>query len=115
MDKAKLRQILCDNGLNDGESAVYIACLELGEKPVGIIARRAGLKRPTTYLVIERLEQMGLLVGRKSAKGMLFRAASPYVLFEQKKKACNALEDNLSALAMLGRNPHATPVVDAPW
>lgn len=54
------RSILLHLGLSEKESTVYLAALELGMAPVSIIARKAKLKRPTTYLILKDLAKKGM-------------------------------------------------------
>ena len=56
-----LKSILQKIGLSDKDAEVYLACLELGTQPASVIARKAGLKRPTTYLILEGLLKRGLV------------------------------------------------------
>ena len=48
-------------GLSEKESAVYMACLEIGESQVPKIAQHAGTQRPITYVVLESLNKKGLV------------------------------------------------------
>jgi len=54
------RSILLHLGLSEKESTVYLAALELGMAPVSIVARKARLKRPTTYLILKDLAKKGM-------------------------------------------------------
>ena len=64
-------------GLNAKEAEVYMALLELGVASVLSIAKKAGLKRPTTYLVLDELERRGLVSQIPQAKKTLYTAESP--------------------------------------
>lgn len=77
-----LKKDLLDAGLSENESAVYLATLELGETIVSRIAKKAGIKRTTTYLVIESLKQKGLIMPIKKNKKSLFYAEDPRKLIE---------------------------------
>lgn len=72
----EIQQVLEQTGLNEKQANVYLAVLELGSASVQAIARKAGLKRPTTYLILDELEQKGLasIVPQKKA---LYTAESP--------------------------------------
>ena len=48
-------------GLKGKEASVYLALLELGTASVESIAKKAGTKRPTTYLVLDDLQNRGLV------------------------------------------------------
>lgn len=66
-------------GLAPKEATVYVAVLELGAASVQAIAQRAGIVRPTTYVILERLAKKGLVskVTGPDAKKMLFSAEDP--------------------------------------
>lgn len=64
-------------GLSDKESKVYLASVELGPSPVQVIARKAGVNRATTYVMIESLTERGLMSSHQRDKKRFFSAASP--------------------------------------
>lgn len=72
----EINQVLKESGLNEKQANVYMALLELGTASVQLVAQKAGLKRPTTYLILEELEQKGL-VGLVPQKKILYTAESP--------------------------------------
>ncbi len=63
-------------GLNEKQASVYLALLELGTADVSEIAKKANIKRPTCYLVLEDLKKQGL-VSQVPAKVNLFTAEDP--------------------------------------
>lgn len=75
-----LKGILQKIGLSDKDSEVYLACLELGTQPASIIAKKAGLKRPTTYLILEGLLKKGLVSEYTGSNVKYFTAVSPEYL-----------------------------------
>lgn len=75
-----LKTILQKIGLSDKDSEVYLACLELGTQPASVIARKAGLKRPTTYLILEGLLKRGLVSEYTGSNVKYFTAVSPEYL-----------------------------------
>ncbi|MCX6739840.1 MAG: hypothetical protein NTZ49_01260 [Candidatus Parcubacteria bacterium] len=56
-----LPQVLTNLGLNDKESKVYLACLELGTSSILEIAKKSGVNRGTIYYIIEELKQKQLI------------------------------------------------------
>lgn len=64
-------------GLSDKEAKVYLAALELGPHSVQDIARKAGVNRATTYVMIEGLTQRGLMTSFERGKKRLFSAEPP--------------------------------------
>lgn len=75
-----LKSILQKIGLTDKDSEVYLACLELGTQPASVIAKKAGLKRPTTYLILEGLLGKGLVSEYTGSNVKYFTAVSPEYL-----------------------------------
>lgn len=95
-------------GLNDKESAVYVACLELGPSPVQAIARKSKVVRATTYVILEALMQRGLVTHFKQGKKTLYSAEPPRQLMrliekqeEELKVKHRELEVLLPELQML--------------
>lgn len=81
-----LKQILQKIGLSDKDAEVYIACLELGTQPASVIAKKAGLKRPTTYLILEALLKRGLVSEYTGSNVKYFTAVSPEYLLNYVEK-----------------------------
>jgi sugar-specific transcriptional regulator TrmB len=67
-------------GLTEKQATVYMAMLELGEAGMTKIAKKANLKRPTVYLIIDELNLLGLageiLKGKKK-----FYSAAPKEIY----------------------------------
>lgn len=64
-------------GLQEKESKVYLASLELGQATVQKISMKAGIKRPTTYFIIENLMDHGLMSSFYQGKKQYFMAEMP--------------------------------------
>jgi HTH-type transcriptional regulator, sugar sensing transcriptional regulator len=73
----EINEVLKLIGLDDKEASVYLALLELGTATVHPIANKAGIKRPTTYLILDNLQKKGLVSVVPRAKKALFTAESP--------------------------------------
>ncbi|MBP9718720.1 hypothetical protein KBD59_05515 [Candidatus Gracilibacteria bacterium] len=65
-------------GLTDKEARVYLACLELGSSSVSEIARRARINRVTTYDVLEKLLQKGMVHYLEKNGKTYFDATDPH-------------------------------------
>lgn len=79
-------QILQKLGLNEKESRVYLALLNLGQSSAHSVARISGLKRPTTYVILEDLRARGLVLKMPGSKKQMFSARSPEELVHDMKK-----------------------------
>lgn len=76
-------------GLSEKEAAVYAAALELGASTADQLATQSGIKRSTTYLQIEQLQEKGLMSTFEQGKKTLFAPESPENLerlLEKQKK-----------------------------
>lgn len=113
-----MRQILKKLNFSSKEIDVYLAALKLGSASVTELAKRAETKRPTTYVVLERLKELGLVsLSRKKGK-QIFTAESPEKLFrlleEEKETLLNKekeLKNSLPKLKALTKKDTTVPVV----
>src|SRR3989338_8022507 len=95
-------------GLSENEARVYLALLELGSETAQEIAKKAGVKRATTYVQLDALMKMGLVTSFEKGKKSYFRAEDPEHLMkiaEREKKVSrereSALEEILPDLGKL--------------
>jgi sugar-specific transcriptional regulator TrmB len=66
--------------LSEKEALVYLALLELGEGTVIEVARKANIKRPTAYLVVEELQKKGMVSEKPDAGRKVYIAEDPALL-----------------------------------
>lgn len=89
-------------GLNEKEAKVYTALLSLGESTAYIVADRAGLKKPTTYVILEQLIKKGAARLIPRAKKARYIAISPEELLavsEERLQVTKKILPELLALA----------------
>src|SRR5262245_42395848 len=91
-------EILERIGLNQKEASVYMALLELGTASVNPIANKARIKRPTTYLVLDQLQQKGIVSVVPRAKKALYTAESPDKLISDLQKKEELLKRSMPSL-----------------
>ncbi|MBU0707292.1 helix-turn-helix domain-containing protein [Patescibacteria group bacterium] len=104
-------QALKSIGLNEKESAVYLACLELGQDTVSSIAKKATLKRPTVYLILDSLIVKGLINSVTRGKRTLYGAEGPKKLFGLIAKQERALKTVLPLLEAIDNSRHEKPKI----
>lgn len=75
-----LEETLIKLGLEQKEAKIYLASLELGPATVLQIAKKAGIKRPTAYLVIDSLAEKGYFAKTQKQKKFLYLAEKPEAL-----------------------------------
>jgi len=114
-----LVKLLAEYGLSDKESNVYLAMLELGPASVQEIAKKAGVNRATTYVMIESLKRRGLMSTFDKGKKTMFVAESPERLrrlIAQEMRAVQEKENRLnevlpSFLALFNSASQEKPLV----
>lgn len=89
-------QILTKIGFSEKASKLYLAMLELGTQPVSVIAKKAGLNRTTTYLIINELKEKGLISEITKKKILYFSANSPSFLVKYLESQKNELNSQQS-------------------
>jgi sugar-specific transcriptional regulator TrmB len=68
-------------GLTEKEAKVYTALLQVGQGSAYGIAHKSGLKKPTTYVVLEELIKKGMVRQIPRQKKALYEAISPEEVF----------------------------------
>lgn len=95
------QEVLSHYGLDEKEAAVYVALLELGETTVLLIAKKAGIKRPTAYVVLQSLMSKGLVSRASKGQKVFFAPEHPNKLIadtELKLKEMQSAVPQLEAL-----------------
>jgi HTH-type transcriptional regulator, sugar sensing transcriptional regulator len=73
----ELVESLKNLGISEKEAKVYLALLQLGKTTSYAIAVRSGLKKSTTYVVLDQLAEKGFVYKVPRAKKQLYVAESP--------------------------------------
>lgn len=72
-----LEKYLQEIGLNEKESAIYLALLQVDSASVVSLAEKTKIKRPTVYVVLDTLAKKGLVSEVKIGNKTHFSAESP--------------------------------------
>lgn len=72
-----LEKYLQEIGLNEKESAIYLALLQVDSASVVSLADKTKIKRPTVYVVLEALAKKGLVSEVEIGNKTHFAAESP--------------------------------------
>lgn len=91
-------------GLEESEAKVYLAALELGETNISRLAKKSGIKRTTTYLVVDALKEKGLISSARKGNKTKFYAEDPRKIDEimlEKKRAIDRVMPELLAFSNL--------------
>lgn len=95
------KETLTGIGLNEKEADAYLSLLELGEGTCATIAEKAGLKRPTTYLVLRELAKRGFVLEFKRGKKTYFTAQDPKKFVSDAELRLNNLRELVPILRTL--------------
>lgn len=87
-------------GLSEAESKVYLALLETGPSLAGPIIKKTALHRGTTYQILQRLREKGLVSSVIVGKKQHFQAAAPERFLDALKEKEELLEQMLPALRL---------------
>lgn len=88
-------------GLSEKEARVYLANLSLGPSTVQKISEHSGIKRVTTYVILESLVNLGLVSQAIKGKKTLFIAEEPLSLkrlIEKKERELSQQKANFETL-----------------
>jgi HTH-type transcriptional regulator, sugar sensing transcriptional regulator len=106
-----LQKELENAGLSDSEAKVYLAALELGETNISRIAKKSGIKRTTTYLVIDSLKEKGLINSYKKRNKTIFIAEDPRKIEEKLAERKHAIAKVMPELLSLANFIDKKPVI----
>ncbi|MCX5681043.1 MAG: hypothetical protein NT079_01965, partial [Candidatus Omnitrophica bacterium] len=96
-----IQKILEQCGLTKKEADFYIAALSLGTASITSITKKAEVKRPTAYLVIEELLKKNLLVSVPQGKKVFYKAEHPEKFIKKIEENRRKIEEILPELASL--------------
>ncbi|MBC7981615.1 hypothetical protein H7X65_00900 [Candidatus Parcubacteria bacterium] len=82
-------------GYSDKEARIYITLLSVGKSSIISISEKSGLKRPTVYLIIDKLVEKGLVIQVLTKGKRLYQAIDPKNMVEQVKRQARKVEDAL--------------------
>lgn len=96
-------------GLDEKQARVYVACLELGKSKAPEIARKAEIKRTTSYNILDELMRMGLVSYSTQGKSKFFVPQEPRVILNMLDTKRKLAESLLPELEMLHATHHIRP------
>lgn len=97
----KMEEALKHFGLSEKEAKVYLALLELGQNTAPKIAKKANVKHPTTYVILDELRKKGLLTEIPKKSKSLYTAKSPEVLLAARKEANEEIRQTMPEILAL--------------
>jgi sugar-specific transcriptional regulator TrmB len=88
-----MREELYKLGFSKNEAAVYLLLFNLGTAVPSTLARMSGIKRPTVYAALKRLEARNLVYSYKKGKLAYFVIDDPNKIFLQEKEKFDAAKN----------------------
>lgn len=89
---------LTKTGLSEKESLTYLTLLKYGSATVGTISRNSGIKRPTTYVILDELRKKGMVIEIPNSKKTSYQAKSPDEFYDQQLNKFESFEKTLPQL-----------------
>lgn len=90
-----LINVLRKLGITKKEAKIYLAAVELGGSTVAKIAEKAGVNRVTTYSVLEKLMERGMLHSIMRASVRYFDAVEPNIIAHEWERRVQSLKKAL--------------------
>ena len=113
-----MQQLLKQLNFSKKEADVYLAILNMNNSSISSIARKAKIKRPNAYVIVENLKEKGLVSLSKDKGKQTVIAQNPdklLKLIELERQALNEQEDEiisqLPKFEALGNKDTAVPLV----
>jgi hypothetical protein len=97
-------------GLSEKQASVYLALVELGEASAYTVATKAGLKTPTTYVILKELIEKNIVYTVPRDKKQRFRAMDPKQLFAKSESKFVDAKSMLPSILALVASPSSAPV-----
>ncbi len=104
-----IKQALKNYGLSDEETSLYLAGLKTGEAPLARMAKEAGIKRSSAYLIAKNLQEKGLMGSFKMRSGLRFLASPPSTLEQHLKRRIKEISEVVPELNAIGRGSQTRP------
>lgn len=107
----RAEKFLEEIGIEGKKAETYLACLELGGATAYLIAKKAGIKRPTAYDIINQLLSEGLVHKSIKSGATHFSPTDPQVLINKTKERMAKIEKVMPLLQNLYNSPKTKPFI----
>ncbi|MBI4427317.1 MAG: hypothetical protein HY569_02450 [Candidatus Magasanikbacteria bacterium] len=111
MVKEKLKSALRGYGLNDRETGVYLALLELGVANGHEVAEKSGMIRTTTYSLLEELKRKGLVTEVEKGKIKHYSIENPQKIITEMEERNKLIKETRGELLSLYQAAEHRPIV----
>lgn len=106
-----LEQTLIKAGMDEKQARIYLAGLELGAATVLQISKKSGVKRPTTYVLLDQMVEDGFFTKSAREGRPQYAAADPKDLLRRVHEREEALKASLPELAAIMASTKARPKI----
>ncbi len=93
-----MRDLLKKLGFSEKETDVYLGAFKLGSGSISSLAKQSKIKRPTVYVVLEKLSKMNLIKLETKNKKQVFSVENPHQLLEIIKQRKEKLSEKAQKL-----------------
>lgn len=107
----EISEILQRTGLNEKETKVYLALLELGNATGYSVAQKAELKHPITYVILDSLQKQGLITQVPHGNKIIFTPESPEKLLSEANKKSELLKRGMPEMLAIYNTKTEKPQV----
>lgn len=98
-------------GLDQKQAKIYIACLELGKSKAPAIAKKAEVKRTTTYGILDELVALGLVSVAQAGKVKYYKAQDPEVILDMIENNRDIVAKAVPGLRDMFLSFHSKPAI----
>lgn len=99
-------------GLDDKEGKIFLAGLKLGKSTASDIAKVSGLKRTTTYFVLERLIEKGFASLRKTKGATYYSVVGPSIIVSRLKRRQEDFLEIVPELEKIRNEKKSSPKIE---
>lgn len=100
----KILKTLMTLGLSEKEAKIYLALYKIGQGTSYEVAKEAGVKRPTVYVLMEELRKKGLALVIPHSKKQVYVAKDPHEFINEYQSNMNrSMSEFISLLPKLSR------------
>lgn len=93
---------LTNIGFTDKQAQVYLALLKLGKGSAYAISEQSGLKKPTTYVILDELIEKGAAHRIPRASKRIYKPVAPEILFHDAEHRMDEAKKLLPSLKSIG-------------
>lgn len=107
----RIKEVLKQLNIKENKADIYLLCLEMGGATAYSISKKAGLKRPTVYDILNQLAREGLVYKSLKKGTQYFYPSDPEKLLRQLKEKEHKIISIMPILQNLYNSPKVKPSI----